>query len=154
MIPGRFPLYTAFMEGWGLYAEYLGEEMDLYDNMGDLFGRLSSEIFRACRLVVDTGIHAFDWSKEQSVEYLMKYACLPHHFASSEIDRYITWPGQACSYKIGEMKFHDMRNKAMNALGEKFDVREFHEVLLLNGAVPMEFLEKNIQNFIQSKLTN
>lgn len=152
MIPGRFPLYTAFMEGWGLYSEFLGEELHLYDSLPDLYGRLKSEMLRACRLVVDTGIHTFYWSRNQAIEYLMYNVGLSHASASGEVDRYITWPGQACAYKIGELKFLQLREQAHDLLGEKFDVKEFHGVLLNNGAVSMDFLQKQVESYIFTKM--
>ncbi|XP_057308012.1 uncharacterized protein LOC130645905 [Hydractinia symbiolongicarpus] len=153
MIPGRFPLYTAFMEGWGLYSEFLGEELHLYDSLSDLYGRLKSEMLRACRLVVDTGIHTFGWSRNQAIEYLMCNVGLSQESASGEVDRYITWPGQACAYKIGELKFLQLRQQAHDLLGERFDVKEFHGVLLNNGAVSMDFLQKQVKSYIFTKMS-
>lgn len=150
-IPARFPLYTAYIEGWALYSEGLGEEVDVYKNSNKLLGRLYNEIFRAARLVVDTGIHAFDWSTEQAISYLRDVVGMDTHFATSEVCRYITWPGQACSYKIGELKIKELRHQTMVVLGNGFNVKEFHDVILLSGEVPFERIEKNLNLYVQAK---
>ena len=148
MIPGRFPLHTAYMEGWALYAEYLGEELDLFGNPYDLFGRLRSEMLRAARLVVDTGIHAFEWNRNEAIDYIVDVVGVPINFGISEIDRYITWPGQACAYKIGELKIHELRKVATERLSNKFDLKEFHQVLLSSGPAPLDFIEQNVWKYI------
>ncbi|KAK3793385.1 hypothetical protein RRG08_050225 [Elysia crispata] len=135
-VPFHFPVYTAYAEGWALYAEYLGEEMGLYDGPYDLFGRYVSEIFRACRLVVDSGIHAFNWNRTQAIDFLRGYSDFPESQLEAEVDRYITAPGQACAYKVGEIKIRHMREKTQNSLGPLFDIREFHHQILQVGYVP------------------
>ena len=145
--PGRFALNTSYLEGWGLYCEYLGEELGLYQNPFDYFGRLSHEMLRACRLVIDTGIHVFGWSREESIRYMSEKTAMAKTDVVAEVDRYISMPGQACAYKIGELKLKEMRQKACSMLGEKFDVREFHEVILSLGTVPLEILEEEVMKF-------
>ncbi|MCH8684228.1 DUF885 domain-containing protein [Pedomonas mirosovicensis] len=140
--------FTAFTEGWGLYAELLGYEMGLYDDPYAEFGRLSYEMWRACRLVVDTGIHAKGWSKEQAIEYLLENTALSRHNIEAEVNRYIASPGQALAYKIGELKIRELRAKAEKALGEKFDLRAFHDAVLENGSVPLDVLESHINGWI------
>ena len=152
IIPARFPLHTAFMEGWALYAEYLGEELNLLDNPCDLFGKLRSEMLRAARLVVDTGIHAFKWSRQEAIDYIVDVVGLPLVFATAEVDRYITWPGQACAYKIGELKIHELRRIAERRLGDHFNLKEFHNVLLSFGSAPIDFIELKMHSYIDSKV--
>ncbi|XP_013773982.2 uncharacterized protein LOC106458959 [Limulus polyphemus] len=117
-VPSRFPLHTAYLEGWGLYSEFLGHELGLYEDPYFLLGRLSQEIFRACRLVVDTGIHAFGWSREKAINFMLEHSAATKQNIEKEVDRYITWPGQACAYKIGELKIKELRNKAKTQLGK------------------------------------
>ncbi|KAL1417313.1 hypothetical protein MTO96_006191 [Rhipicephalus appendiculatus] len=133
--------------GWGLYSEYLGYELGVYRTLHDKFGHLSQEMLRACRLVVDTGMHALGWSRERAVQYLLEHTSSSQAEVESEIDRYITWPGQACAYKVGELKIKQLRQKAQDALGEKFDVRAFHKVILDNPG-PLTFLEKQVSKHI------
>ncbi|XP_046845278.1 uncharacterized protein LOC124439105 isoform X2 [Xenia sp. Carnegie-2017] len=149
--PGRFALHVSFVEGWGLYSEYLGEEMKMYKTPYELFGRLSFEMFRACRCVVDTGMHMKGWSRQQAVDYMIQNTGLPHHEIENEINRYITWPGQACGYKIGEIKIRELRKKAENELGENFNLKEFHDCLLLEGGIPLSVLEQLVDDFIERK---
>ena len=130
---------TAYIEGWALYAESLGVEMGVYPDAVSRFGKLESERFRARRLVVDTGLHAFGWTRERAVEYLGD---------SAEIDRYISWPGQALAYKIGELKIKELRARAEKELGDNFDIREFHDVVLRNGALPLQLLEGQVATYI------
>ena len=146
--PGRFAMNSAYVEGWGLYSEYLGEELNLYEDPYDLFGRLSHEMLRACRLVVDPGMHALGWSREQAVNFLMENTASSEEDITSEIDRYITWPGQACGYKVGEIKIKELRSIAEQELGEKFDIKKFHDLIASVGGVPLDILETQIQNFI------
>ncbi|MBL8516736.1 MAG: DUF885 domain-containing protein [Betaproteobacteria bacterium] len=140
--------YSAFGEGWGLYSEYLGEEMGFYDDLYSYYGRLSAEMHRAARLVVDTGLHAYGWTREQTIQYLVDYAGITRAFAEAETDRYIVWPGQALSYKIGELRIKALRRKAEAALGEKFDLRKFHNAVLDNGSLPLDVLDQLIEEWI------
>ncbi|XP_062620405.1 uncharacterized protein LOC134281979 [Saccostrea cucullata] len=146
--PALPPFYTAYLEGWALYAESLGEEMKLYKTDYDLMGRYGSEIFRACRLVVDTGLHYFNWTREEAIQYMLNYTAYSEGSITTEIDRYITWPGQACAYKIGELKIRELRTKSENELGSKFDIKDFHYVVLKDGALPLNVLEKNVNQWI------
>lgn len=139
---------SAYGEGWGLYAEFLGNEMGIYTTPYEHFGRLTYEMWRACRLVVDTGIHAKDWTKEEAIDFLQSNTALSLHEVNTEIDRYISWPGQALSYKMGELKIRELRQLAENELGTNFDIRAFHEVILEQGTVTISILEKRIKNYI------
>jgi uncharacterized protein (DUF885 family) len=143
--------FNAFSEGWALYAESLGNEIGFYKDPYNKFGQLSDEMWRACRLVMDTGIHAFGWSREQAIAYLETNAGAPHETAVAETDRYIVWPGQALGYKIGELRIKALRAKAKAALGEKFNVRRFHNAVLDNGAVPLDVLEQQITQWIATE---
>jgi uncharacterized protein (DUF885 family) len=143
----------AFGEGWGLYSEKLGVEMGIYETPYDHFGRLSYEMWRAARLVVDTGIHAKGWSREQAVDYLATNTALSMHEIGTEIDRYIAWPGQALAYKIGELTIWELRGEAEKALGDAFDIREFHDTILTNGGVPLELLKVQVRRYIDETLT-
>ena len=142
----------AYGEGWGLYAEKLGVEMGMYDTPYDHFGRLSYEMWRACRLVIDTGIHAKGWSRERAVDYLASNTALSMHEVGTEIDRYIAWPGQALAYKIGELTLWDLRREAESALGDAFDIREFHDVVLTSGGVPLELLKTMVRQYVEDTL--
>jgi uncharacterized protein (DUF885 family) len=143
---------SAFGEGWGLYCEYLGEEMGMYTTPYELFGRYTYEMWRACRLVVDTGIHYKGWTREEAIKFLADNTALSIHEVTTEIDRYIGWPGQALSYKIGELKIKSLRKKSEAALKEKFDIRAFHEAVLENGSVPLTILESQIDGYIGKAL--
>ena len=149
----RFAEYTAFVEGWGLYAESLGEEMGLYADPYSKFGQLTYEMWRAVRLVVDTGIHAKHWTREQAIEYFKQNA--PKHELDivNEVDRYIAWPGQALAYKTGELKIKELRLKAQQELGDRFDIRRFHDVVLGSGALPLDILERNITQWVAAEKT-
>jgi len=147
----RFSRITAFVEGWALYAERLGLEVGFYEDPYSDFGRLSYEMWRACRLVVDTGIHAFGWSRQQAIEYMARHTALSQHNIESEVDRYIAWPGQALAYKIGELKIRELRALAEKRLGDRFDIREFHDVILGEGAVPLPVLEENVRHYLAEK---
>jgi uncharacterized protein (DUF885 family) len=145
----RLGLYfSAYGEGWGLYSEKLGVEMGVYDTPYDHFGRLSYEMWRACRLVIDTGIHAMKWSRQQGIDFLSSNTSLSAANVRSEVDRYISWPGQALSYKLGELQIWKLRKKAEKELGDKFDLRDFHDALLNNGALPLAMVEAEIERYI------
>jgi len=143
--------HTAYIEGWGLYAESLPDELGLYTDPYAKFGQLSMEIFRAARLVVDTGIHAKKWTREEAVQYYLDNIPNPEGDIRAEIDRYIVWPGQATAYMIGKLKIEVLRLRAKNALGEDFNLAEFHDVILANGSVPLDVLEKNVDNWLTDK---
>lgn len=143
--------YTSYTEGWALYSESLPKELGLYKDPYKDFGRLSMEIFRAARLVVDTGIHAKKWTRDQAVTYYLDNIPNPEGDVRAEIDRYIVWPGQATAYKIGMLKIQELRQQAETTLGDKFDIREFHDVILANGAVPLTILEELVQNWISEQ---
>jgi len=148
----RRDLYlSAYGEGWGLYTEFLAAEMGMYTNPYERFGQLTYEMWRACRLVVDTGIHAFEWTREEVVQFMRENTALSLHEIETETDRYISWPGQALSYKIGELKIRELRLKTEEALGNQFDIREFHEVILEQGTVTLPILEKRINQYIANK---
>tara|TARA_S200000501_G_scaffold243767_1_gene228253 strand:+ start:4720 stop:6429 length:1710 start_codon:yes stop_codon:yes gene_type:complete len=140
---------SAYGEGWGLYTEFLADEMGIYTTPYEQFGKFTYEMWRACRLVIDTGIHAKGWSREEAIDYMSKNTALSLHEVNTEIDRYISWPGQALSYKIGELKIRELRNKAKLELKEKFDIREFHERILEYGTVTLSTLERRINNYIE-----
>ncbi|XP_066964451.1 LOW QUALITY PROTEIN: uncharacterized protein [Macrobrachium rosenbergii] len=148
-IPAKFPLHTAFLEGWGLYSEYLGQELGLYEDPYQRLGRHSFELLRASRLVVDTGIHALGWSRAQAKEYLLENTAMTEEAINIQVNRYITWPGQACSYKIGEIKIKQLRQKAENVLGKLFNIKAFHSVVL-HCAGPLKLLEECVNNYIET----
>jgi uncharacterized protein (DUF885 family) len=147
-------LFTAYVEGWALYSEQLAWELGLYDNdpFGNL-GRLQAEMFRAVRLVVDTGIHYKKWTREEAIDYMVLNTGMTITEVTTEIERYIVWPGQACAYKIGMLKILELREKAKQELGNEFDLREFHNVVLKNGAVPLGILEEIVDSYIRETLT-
>ena len=144
----RYGGFIAFIEGWGLYAERLGLEMGFYENPYSDFGRLSYEMWRACRLVVDTGLHAKGWTRDEAIQFMTDNTALSIHNIEAEVDRYITLPGQALAYKVGELKIRQLRAKAKHAIGDDFDVRRFHDALLENGAVPLTILEALMDDWI------
>ncbi|XP_046560606.1 uncharacterized protein LOC124269619 [Haliotis rubra] len=148
--PVGFPIFASFSEGWALYAEGLGEEVGLYKDDMELMGRYSSEIFRACRLVVDTGMHYFNWEREQAIQYVLNYTAFTYATAATEIDRYITWPGQALTYKIGELKILELRKRAEQRLGNQFNIRDFHAVILENGRMPLNVLEEIVDDWLEN----
>ena len=139
---------VAFVEGWGLYAEFLGEEMGIYRTPYERFGRYSYEMWRACRLVADTGIHWRGWDIERARQCFAENSALSSHNIQTELERYISWPGQALAYKIGELRFRALRREAEEKLGERFNVRAFHDVLLLGGALPLDVVEKRVREWI------
>ncbi len=139
---------SAYGEGWGLYSEYLGNEMGIYKTPYQRFGYLTYQMWRACRLVVDTGIHHLGWTRQQGIDFLTVNTALSAREIANEVDRYISWPGQALSYELGYLKIRELRAKAEKALGEKFDVRHFHDTVLSTGSVPLPVLEKRIDRFI------
>ncbi len=147
--PFRRELYfSAFGEGWGLYSEKLGIEMGIYQTAYEHFGRLSYEMWRACRLVIDTGIHAQGWTRQRALDYLSDNTSLSAANVRAEVDRYISWPGQALAYKLGEMKISELRQRAEEELGDAFDIRSFHDVLLGQGSLPLDLLETVVEAYI------
>lgn len=140
---------TAFTEGWGLYSEFLGEEMGIYRDPYELFGRYSMEMWRACRLVADTGIHWLGWDIEQARRCFTENSALSAHNIQTELERYISWPGQALAYKIGELRIRQLRKEAEQALGERFNIRQFHDTLLLGGPLPLDVLEIRVHDWIK-----
>jgi uncharacterized protein (DUF885 family) len=149
----RFGGYTAYSEGWGLYAESLGAELGFYGDPYDHFGALGTEMFRAVRLVVDTGIHSKGWSREQAIEYMSANAPIGASDAVSEIERYIANPGQALAYKVGELKLKELRARAAGRLGDRFDLRDFHTQVLTDGALPLDVLDAKIDRWIAQQAT-
>ncbi len=147
----RFGGYTAYVEGWGLYAETLGPELGLYTDPYQRFGALDGEMVRAIRLVVDTGMHARGWSREQALEFMQSNSSIGDSRAISEVERYIAIPGQALAYKIGQLKISELRQRAETALGPKFDLREFHTEVLKDGSLPLSILERKIDRWIESQ---
>jgi uncharacterized protein (DUF885 family) len=138
----------AFGEGWGLYSEKLGVEMGVYKTPYEEFGRLSYEMWRACRLVIDTGLHSKGWTRQQALDYLAGNTALSLKNVETEVDRYIAWPGQALAYKVGELTLWELRRKAERALGPKFDIREFHDAVLVKGGLPLAVLSEEIDRYI------
>jgi uncharacterized protein (DUF885 family) len=143
--------FAAFTEGWGLYAERLGIEMGLYDTPEKEMGRLSYEMWRACRLVVDPGIHAKGWTREQAIDYMLAQTALSRGNVEAEVNRYITWPGQATAYKVGELRIRALRTRAEQRLGARFDLRGFHDAVLENGPVPLDVMEAQVMRWITAR---
>ncbi|RXG56509.1 hypothetical protein Avbf_08583 [Armadillidium vulgare] len=146
MAPSRFPMYTYYVEGWGLYAESLGFDMNLY-------GHYSEEIFRACRLVVDTGMHALGWSREEAIQYMLRNSASTRGEIEVEVDRYITWPGQALAYKMGQLRFSELRAKSEDELGDLFDIKDFHETIL-DSYGSFDVVESEVDKWIEETLSN
>jgi uncharacterized protein (DUF885 family) len=147
----NFGGYTAFVEGWGLYSESLGPELGLYKDPYSKFGQLTYQMWRAVRLVVDTGMHVMGWDRQKAIDYFKANSSKSEHDIIVEIDRYIVWPGQALAYKIGELKIQELRGLAEKELGDKFSIREFHDVVLGSGAIPLSILESNVKKYIATK---
>jgi len=145
--------YNAFVEGWALYAETLGYDMGFYEDPYSRYGQLSYQMWRAVRLVVDTGMHAFGWSRQQAIDFFAENSGKPEHDITVEIDRYIVWPGQALGYMIGKLKIEELRRRAEARLGDDFDIRAFHDRVLENGAVPLSVLERHIDAWLDAAAT-
>lgn len=143
--------FTAYTEGWGLYSERLGKEIGFYQDPYNDYGRLEADIWRAIRLVVDTGVHSQHWTRQQMVDYFHEHSTIPETDVQAEVDRYIAWPGQALGYKMGQLKFLELKEKAKSELGSKFDIKAFHDVVLDSGALPMDMLEKQVDAWIASQ---
>lgn len=146
----KFGGYTAYIEGWGLYSESFPKEMGLYADPYSDFGRLAMELWRACRLVVDTGIHAKQWTREQGIAYYVDNTPNAKSDAKKMVERHIVMPSQATAYKVGMIKLLELRHKAEKQLGDKFDIRDFHTLVLANGALPLDVLEEQVDQWIAS----
>ena len=147
----RFYNFTSYVEGWALYAERLGLEMGFYTDPYSNFGRLSYEMWRACRLVVDTGMHALGWTRQQAIDFMLANTSSTLLNIENEVDRYIAWPAQALAYKIGELKIRELRARAEKELGTKFNLRDFHDVILLGGSLPLNVLESRVEEWIKDE---
>jgi uncharacterized protein (DUF885 family) len=143
--------FSGYGEGWGLYTEWLGNEMGIYRTPYERFGQLSYEMWRAARLVIDTGLHRYGWSRQRAIDYLGSHTALSAHEVETEVDRYISWPGQALSYKLGELTIRRLRAEAERELGSRFDLRRFHDTILAMGAVPLKVLEQQMRAFIRAE---
>jgi prolyl oligopeptidase len=139
--------FTAFVEGWGLYSERLGDEMGLYEDDLSRFGMLTYQAWRACRLVVDTGLHALKWTRRQAIDFFMENVALTEPEVLNEVDRYIIWPGQALAYMIGKREIMKLREEARSRMGSRFDIKEFHDVVLRNGAIPLSTLRRLVESW-------
>jgi uncharacterized protein (DUF885 family) len=142
---------SGYIEGWGLYAEQLGKEIGFYQDPVSDYGRLSSELFRAVRLVVDTGIHSQGWTRDQVVDFMRKSGAIDEPTIQAETDRYIAWPAQALSYKLGQLKFRELRERARTELGPKFDIRTFHDEMLSGGVLPLDLLDARTNSWIAAQ---
>src|SRR5215216_4871152 len=147
----RYDDYTAFSEGWGLYAESLGGEIGMYTDPYSRFGQLTYEMWRAVRLVVDTGMHAKGWTRQQAIDFFVANSSKPLHDIEVEIDRYLAWPGQALAYKLGELKIKELRANAERELGPAFDVRAFHDTVLGAGPLPLSLLETRMNEWVKTR---
>jgi uncharacterized protein (DUF885 family) len=150
----KHQFYTAYTEGWGLYAEHLGKDVGFYQDPYSDYGRLENDIWRSIRMVVDTGVHSQHWTRQQMVDYFHDHSALDESSIQSEVDRYIAWPGQAVAYKVGELKILELRERAKKALGERFDLRAFHDQVLDSGALPLDVLSERIDAWIKSQKTS
>jgi prolyl oligopeptidase len=147
----RYGSFTAYVEGWALYSEKLGYDVEGYQDAAARFGQLTFEMWRACRLVVDTGMHLKGWPRQQAVDYMLANTSLARHDVEAEIDRYIAWPGQALAYKIGELRISRLRQEAEQQLGAKLDLRAFHDALLAEGAMPIDLLEARMRAWLDEQ---
>jgi uncharacterized protein (DUF885 family) len=143
--------YTAFVEGWAFYSERLGKDVGRYQDPYSEYGRLENEMWRDIRLVVDTGVHAKHWSRDQMIDYFHKYTAMDEPNIQTEVDRYIGWPGQALAYKLGQLEILKLRDEARQRLGDKFDIRAFHDELLGNGPLPLDVLQSEVENWISEQ---
>jgi uncharacterized protein (DUF885 family) len=144
----RFAYFNAYSEGWAFYAERLGKEVGFYQDPYSEYGRLENEMWRSVRLVVDTGVHSKHWSRQQMVDYFRQHTAMDVPNIETEVDRYIAWPGQALAYKLGQMKIIELRERAREQLGDRFDLRAFHDALLADGPLPLDVLEANMNRWI------
>jgi uncharacterized protein (DUF885 family) len=153
-VPGfrKFGEYTAYVEGWALYSEKLGKDAGFYQDPYSDYGRLEADAWRAIRLVVDTGVHSQHWTRDQMVQYFHDHSNIDETTIQSEVDRYIAWPGQALAYKVGQLKILELRARAQKALGDKFDIRAFHDTVLDAGPLPLDVLEARVDAWITSQL--
>jgi uncharacterized protein (DUF885 family) len=148
----RFGGVTAFIEGWALYAERLGLGLGFYEDPYSDFGRLTYDMWRTCRLVVDTGMHYLGWSRQQAIDYMAENTALSLLNIANEVDRYIAWPGQALAYKIGELKISELRAYAERELGSRFDLRAFHRIVLEDGGIPLDVLEAKVRGWVAEQM--
>ncbi len=144
--------FSGYGEGWGLYSEWLGNEMGIYRTPYEKFGQLSYEMWRAARLVIDTGIHRYGWSRRRAIDYLASHTSLTEHEVETEVDRYISWPGQALAYKLGELTIRRLRREAESKLGTRFDEKGFHDTILGMGAVPLSVLQDQMHRWVAAEL--
>jgi uncharacterized protein (DUF885 family) len=147
----KFERYTAYTEGWAFYSEHLGKDVGLYQDPYSDYGRLENEVWRAIRLVVDTGVHSQGWTREQMVQYFRDHSNIDEPSIQSEVDRYIAWPSQALAYKIGQLRILELRGRAKKALGDKFDIRAFHDQVIDSGALPLDVLDQRIDAWIATQ---
>jgi uncharacterized protein (DUF885 family) len=147
----RHSYFSGSGEGWGLYSEWLGDELGIYRTPYEKFGQLSYDMWRAARLVIDTGIHRYGWSRQQAIDYLASHTALSQHEVETEVDRYISWPGQALAYKLGELDILKLRAEAETTLGPRFDERKFHDAILALGSVPLNVLEDQMRAWIKAQ---